>query len=84
MTAALVSANKKTKIRPGTLVMVCYPIGEKTNNPARKYDGEQMVIKEVRHMPRHAGLNRKMFTLYGAESDMGVPYWFLEDELIVL
>ena len=84
MTAVLASANKKTKIRPGTLVMVCYPMGETTNNPARKFDGQELVIKSVSHLPKHGGLNRKMFTLFGAESDMGVPYWFLEDELIVL
>lgn len=84
MTAALVTANRKKKMRPGTLVMVCFPMGETTNNPAVKYDGSEMVIKSVKVLPRQAGLNRKMYTLYGAESDMGMPYWFLEDELIVL
>lgn len=72
----------RTRLKPGDLVMVSYPMGEKTNNPAHKYDGEQMVIKDVKFYPGYTGYQRKMFTLQGAESEAGTPYWFLPDELI--
>lgn len=74
--------HERTRLRPGSMVIVCYPMGEKWNNPAHKYEGETMVIKSVRNYPKAVGNSRKMYTLYGATSDAGMPYWFLEDELI--
>ena len=73
---------KRSKLKPGDLVIVSYPMGEKWNNPAHKYEGETFVIKSVKHYAHVAGNYRKMFTLYGAVSDKGMPYWFLPDELI--
>ena len=74
--------NKKARLKPGDLVMVSYPMGEKWNNPAHKYEGETMVVRSVRLYPKAVGNSRKMYTLYGATSDAGMPYWFLADELI--
>lgn len=74
--------HERTRLRPGSMVMVCYPMGEKWNNPAHKYEGETMVIKSVKEYPKSTSIHRRMFTLYGAVSEKGMPYWFLEDELI--
>ena len=69
------------KIKPGDMVMVCYSMTEQTNNPARKYDGETFVVKDVL-LPKTKVNGKKQYTLFTAVSDMGKPYWFLEDELI--
>lgn len=81
MTAGLVMAITKKKILPGALVMVSFPIEkEQTKNPARKFDGQKFTVK-TRHQPKPTV--KPQFTLYGAEVN-GLPYWFTEDELIVL
>lgn len=65
--------------------MVAYPPAEHTNNPARKLDGEQFVVKTKRKVNTYGkGGDSYIYTLYGAESKMGVPYSFLTDELIKL
>ena len=69
------------KLRPGSLVRVAVP-SDKTNNPAKKLNGREFVIKDVKHYSKGSGPNRAMFTLYGAESEAGMPYWFLPNELI--
>lgn len=74
--------NDRMRLKPGDLVIVSYPENERTNSPAHKYEGEQMVIKDVKFYPGYTGYQRKMFTLYGADSKAGLPYWFLPDELI--
>ena len=74
----------KTKIKPGNIVMVSYPIGEQTNNPARKYNGQEFVVKDRRRIDTPKGGARYLFELHGAVSDMGVPYTFLADELMIL
>ena len=66
------------------LVMVCYPIGEKTNNPAHKLDGEQFVVRTKRKANTNKGGDTYIYELYGAVSKKGVPYSFLTDELIKL
>lgn len=82
MTAGMVMAICRKKVMPGALVMVSYPIeNEQTKNPARKFDGMEFTVR-TRFQPNpHV---KPQFTLYGAESEYGTPYWFLEDELIVL
>ena len=70
---------KRAHLKPGDLVMVSYPMGEKWNNPAHKYEGETFVIKE-RHQPKATW--KPQFTLYGCFGKNGKPYWFLADELI--
>lgn len=74
-----------SSIQEGDLVMVCYPLSEKSNNPAHKFDGEQFVVKNKRMVDHNSkGGDRYVYELYGASSDMGVPYAFLTDELIRL
>ena len=82
ITVGLVMAVRKKKILPGALVMVSFPIeNEQTKNPARKFDGQEFVVKS-RLQPTH--LVKPQFTLYGCEGKNNKPYWFLEDELVVL
>ena len=73
------------KIRIGDLVMVTYPTGEQTSNPAHSLDGQQFIVKSKRQLSRNGkGGDRYLYELYGAESKEGVPYSFLTDELIRL
>ena len=82
ITVGLVMAVRKKKILPGALVMVSFPIeNEQTKNPARKFDGQEFVVRK-RFQPTH--LVKPQFTLYGCEGKNNKPYWFLEDELTVL
>lgn len=75
----------ESTIRKDDLVIVRYPLGEKTNNPAHKLDGEQFVVKTKRKVNAYGkGGDSYIYTLYGAESKKGVPYSFLTDELIKL
>lgn len=70
------------KVREGDIVMVSYPIGERTNNPAHKLDGQQFVVKK-RYRPNVSkGGDIYLYELFGAVSDKGRPYTFLTDELI--
>ena len=72
------------KISEGDLVMVAFPTGEKTENPAHKFDGEQFVVKSKRKPRCNKGGDIYLYELYGAESKAGKPYTFLTDELIRL
>lgn len=72
-------------IRVGDLVMVAFPVGEKTNNPAHKFDGEQFVVKTKRKpINCKKGGDTYLYELHGAVSKAGKPYSFLTDELIKL
>ena len=72
------------RIKEGDLVMVSYPMSEKTNNPAHALDGEQFVVK-TKHKPLcKKGGDIYLYELYGAVSKAGKPYAFLSDELIRL
>lgn len=74
-----------SSIQEGDLIMVCYPLSEKSNNPAHRLDGEQFVVKNKRMVDHNSkGGDRYVYELHGANSDMGVPYAFLTDELIKL
>lgn len=75
---------QSNKINVSDLVMVAFPAGEKTNNPAHRLDGEQFVVKTKRKPKCNKGGDIYLYELYGAESKKGVPYEFLTDELIVL
>lgn len=72
------------KIRRDDLVIVSYPVGEKTNNPAHRLNGEQFVVKSKRKPNCTKGGDIYLYELYGAESKAGKPYVFLSDELIKL
>lgn len=82
MTDTLLSAAKS--IQEGDLVMIAFPVSEKTNNPAHRLDGEQFVVKTKRKPICKKGGDIYLYELYGAQSKKGVPYTFLSDELIKL
>lgn len=82
MRDALLSATRR--INPGDLVMVAFPVGDKTNNPAHALDGEQFVVKARRKPNVTRGGDIYLYELHGAVSKAGVPYSFLTDELIKL
>ena len=75
---------KDNKISVSDLVMVAFPVGEKTNNPAHELDGQQFVVKSKCKTKTNKGGGTYQYTLYGAESKAGKPYTFLTDELIRL
>lgn len=72
------------KINVSDLVMVAYPTGEQTNNPAHRLDGEQFVVKTKRKPKCNKGGDVYLYELHGAVSKAGKPYAFLTDELIKL
>ena len=76
-------ANTRQIINPGDLVMVSFPAGDKTNNPVKKFNGEQFVVKNKRNVDNKGG-DRTIYELYGCASKMGVPYSFLNEQLILL
>ena len=82
MRDALLSATRR--INPGDLVMVAFPVGDKTNNPAHALDGEQFVVKARRKPNVTKGGDIYLYELHGAVSKAGIPYSFLTDELIKL
>lgn len=82
MRDTLLSAARR--IDPGDLVMVAYPVSEKTNNPAHALDGQQFVVKSRRKPKVMKGGDVYIYELFGAESKAGKPYSFLTDELIKL
>lgn len=72
------------KISVSDLVMVAFPVGEKTNNPAHELDGQQFVVKSKCKTKTSKGGDTYQYTLHGAESKKGKPFTFLTDELIRL
>ena len=81
MTAGLIMAITKKKIIPGSLVMVSFP-KEQTKNPARQFEGQEFTVRTKHITP--GPLAKPQYTLYGCEGPNHKPYWFLEDELVVL
>ena len=75
--------SKTDKILPGDTVLVSYPPGDSFNNPAKRLNGQEFIVKERRRISSRGG-NRTVYELYGAVSDMGIPYNSLEDELVKL
>lgn len=82
MTDTLLTAAKR--INEGDLVMVAFPVGEKTNNPAHDLDGHEFVVKTKRKPNCTKGGDIYLYELFGATSKAGVHYSFLTDELIKL
>lgn len=73
---------ERTKITVGDEVMVCFSTSDQTHDPARKFNGEKFIVKKI-VMPKGPNM-RKQFMLYGANSDAGLPFWFLEEDLVKL
>ena len=71
-------------IKLDDIVMVSYPAGEKTNNPAHRLNGEQFVVKRKYKPNISKGGDIYIYELHGAKSKAGVNYSFLTDELIKL
>lgn len=82
MRDVLVSAARR--IDPGDLVMVSFPMSDKTNNPAHKLNGQEFVVKSRRKPNANKGGDIYLYELHGATSKAGIPYSFLTDELIKL
>lgn len=76
--------NGSKNIRVDDIVLIRYPAGEKTNNPAHRLDGQQFVVKTKYKTNTNKGGDTYQYTLFGAVSKAGVPYTFLTDELIRL
>lgn len=68
----------------GDKVKVCFPPSDKWNNPAKKYQGQEFVVKKRKFLFNSKTSGHCCYELYGAESEFGIPYTFLEDELIKL
>lgn len=71
----------------GARVLVAIPSKEMIpNNPLKKLNGKEFVVRNFKIVD--TGINktskRTYYTLDGAESKKGIPYSFLEEELIVL
>jgi hypothetical protein len=82
MSAGIQSDICKKKHKPGALVMVSVETdGKQTKNPAVKFNGQVFRI-EYKHQPKPT--IRPQYTLVGCESEYGLPYWFAEEELILL
>lgn len=75
---------ENNKISVSDLVMVAFPVGEKTNNPAHTLDGQQFVVKSKCKTKTNKGGDTYQYELHGAESKAGKPFTFLTDELIRL
>ena len=75
---------ENNKISKDDIVLVRFPLGEQTNTPAHRLDGEQFVVKSKRKPRCNKGGDIYLYELYGAESKAGKPYVFLSDELIRL
>lgn len=74
------------RIKAGDLVVVSFPAGDKTNNPARKLNGEEFVVKLIHRVcdNKNSKVTRAYYELFGAVSRKGIPYAFLEEQLIKL
>lgn len=85
MTDTLLSAVKR-RIKIGDTVLVAFPTSDQADNPARKFDGQEFTVKSVHRVAesKNSKVTRAYYELYGAKSDMGIHYGFLEDELILL
>lgn len=76
----------KKKPTIGDAVLVVFPTGDQTNNPARKFDGQEFTVKSVHRVAesKNSNVTRVYYELFGAKSDAGIHYGFLEDELVIL
>ena len=82
MNAGIMAEICKKKHMPGALVQVNVETdGKQTKNPAAKFNGQTFRI-EYKHQPKPTV--RPQFTLVGCESEFGLPYWFTEEDLILL
>ena len=82
MNAGIVAEICRKKHQPGALVMVNVQTdGAQIKNPAAKFNGQTFRI-EYKHQPKPTV--RPQFTLVGCESEYGLPYWFTEEQLMLI
>jgi len=67
----------------GSRVMVSFAPDDTTNDPAKQFDGLEYTVSAVRYMGSR-GKHGRYYHLYGCESEYGVPYAFLKDNLILI
>ena len=82
MTLGMVSEICRKRHMPGAFVEVNVETDKaQIHNPAAKFNGQTFRI-ETRHQPNpHV---KPQFTLEGCVSEYGKPYWFMEEDLILL
>lgn len=69
----------------GDRVMVAFPGTYNFNDPAKRLNGREYVVKSVNHIrDTYQRANRKYYELYGAESKFGINYAFTEETLVKL
>ena len=82
MTAGIQSEIVRKRHMPGALVQVNIDLEKaQTKNPAAKFNGRNFII-EYRFQPKPTV--KPQFTLIGCELEYGLPYWFTEEDLILL
>ena len=82
MNAGITAEICRKKHQPGALVMVSVQTdGTQIKNPAAKFNGQTFRI-DCKHQSKPTV--KPQYTLVGCESEYGLPYWFMEDELILL
>lgn len=82
MSAGLQLEICRKRHQPGALVEVAIDTeNTQTKNPAAKFNGQNFRI-EYRHQPKPTV--KPQYTLVGCESEYGQPYWFIEEDLILL
>ena len=81
ITLGVISEIVRKRHMPGAFVEVNVNDKAQTNNPAAKFNGQTFRI-ETRHQPKPNV--KPQFTLEGCVSEYGQPYWFTEEDLILL
>lgn len=76
-----VRSKERNTIIPGVRVRVTYAMNRWTNDPAKKLDGFETIVKRKKWIPLTNSTFRPYYELYGAESDFGIPYAFCEEDL---
>lgn len=82
ITLGVISEIVRKRHMPGAFVEVNVETDKaQIHNPAAKFNGQTFRI-ETRHQPKPTV--KPQFTLEGCTSDYGLPYWFTEEDLILL
>lgn len=80
--AGVVAEICRKRCVPGALVQVNVETdGKQTKNPAKKFNGQTFRI-DYKHQPNPTV--KPQYTLVGCESEYGLPYWFTEEQLILI
>lgn len=55
-----------------------------SNDPTRKLNGKTFIVKKRKAIRKDYSTAAAYYELYGAKSKYGIPFAFLEEDLIVL